>query len=101
MKIDDEVYVHGYIDEIRKDVILIRNSGSYFGTIPEEVIPHKEPTDTDMKVVNIDEQIEIQMYDDETEEWSTKTTTIGDFLATYMTESITDKIYHVDTRLVL
>lgn len=27
MKIGDEVYVHGYIDEIRKDTIIIRNEG--------------------------------------------------------------------------
>ena len=37
MKIGDEVYVHGYVDEIRKDVIIIRNTGGYFGTVREEV----------------------------------------------------------------
>ena len=38
MKIGDEVYVHGYVDEIRKDVIIIRNGGGYFGTIEGEIV---------------------------------------------------------------
>ena len=38
MKIGDEVYVHGYVDEIRKDVVIIRNEGGYFGTDASEVI---------------------------------------------------------------
>ena len=38
MKIGDEVYIHGYVDEIRNDVVIIRNDGGYFGTIPEEVL---------------------------------------------------------------
>ena len=43
MKIGDEVYVHGYIDEIRYDdtkrvsTIIIRNDGGYFGTVPSEI----------------------------------------------------------------
>lgn len=37
MKIGDEVYVHGYVDEIRKDTLIIRNKGGYFETIPSEV----------------------------------------------------------------
>ena len=37
MKIGDEVYVHGYVDEIRKDCVIIRNEGGYFGTSPIEV----------------------------------------------------------------
>lgn len=36
MKIGDEIYVHGYIDEIRKDTVIIRNKGGYFGTVREE-----------------------------------------------------------------
>lgn len=48
MKIGDRVYVVGYIDEIRKDVIIIRNSSGYFGTgkqnvfIAENIKPQKE-----------------------------------------------------------
>lgn len=38
MKIGDEVYVHGYVDEIRNDVVIIRNEGGYFGTVAEEVL---------------------------------------------------------------
>lgn len=37
LKIGDEVFVHGYVDEIRKDTIIIRNEGGYFGTVKEEI----------------------------------------------------------------
>lgn len=37
MKIGDEVYIHGFVDEIRKDTVIIRNEGGYFGTLAEEV----------------------------------------------------------------
>lgn len=43
MKIGDEVYIHGYIDEIRSDVIIIRNEGGYFGTVPSEVSCSENP----------------------------------------------------------
>ena len=42
MKIGDEVYVHGFIDEIRQDTIIIRNDGGYFGTVPSEVADKEE-----------------------------------------------------------
>jgi hypothetical protein len=42
MKIGDEVYVHGYVDEIRNDVVIIRNEGGYFGTVPSEVFCYEE-----------------------------------------------------------
>ncbi len=38
MKIGDRCFVHGYVDEIRKDTVIIRNKGGYFGTDPGEVI---------------------------------------------------------------
>ena len=38
MRIGDRCFVHGYVDEIRKDTIIIRNKGGYFGTDPGEVI---------------------------------------------------------------
>lgn len=41
-KIGDEVYIHGYIDEIRKDVIIISNDGGYFGTVENELVPVKQ-----------------------------------------------------------
>ena len=37
MKIGDEIYVHGFVDEIRKDVVIIKNEGGYFGTVPGEI----------------------------------------------------------------
>ena len=43
MKIGDEVFVHGYVDEIRKDVIIIRNNGGYFGTIEGEIVTADTP----------------------------------------------------------
>lgn len=43
MKIGDKVFVHGYVDEIRKDIIIIRNEGGYFGTAPDEILPSAQP----------------------------------------------------------
>lgn len=37
MKIGEEVYIHGYIDEIRSNCIIISNEGGYFGTVEKEV----------------------------------------------------------------
>ncbi len=37
MKIMDEVFIHGYVDEIRNDTVIIRNKGGYFGTDKTEV----------------------------------------------------------------
>lgn len=42
MQIGDEVYIHGYIDEIRNDVVIIRNDGGYFGTTRSEIRPNDE-----------------------------------------------------------
>ena len=39
MKIGDEVFVHGFVDEIRVDQVIIKNRGGYFGTLPDEVHP--------------------------------------------------------------
>ena len=46
MKIGDRIYVRGYIDEIRKDTVIVRNDGGYFGTIPSEVTPSAQPEHT-------------------------------------------------------
>lgn len=43
MKVGDEVYIHGYVDEIRKDTVIIRNDGGYFGTVKNEVIYGETP----------------------------------------------------------
>jgi len=54
MKIGDRVYVHGYVDEIRKDTVIIRNEGGYFGTAPDEVMPQPELlTDDDFETIRI------------------------------------------------
>lgn len=37
MHIGDTVYIRGTIDEIRKDVVIIKNKGGYFGTVKEEI----------------------------------------------------------------
>ena len=36
-KIGDRIFVRGYVDEIRKDTVIVRNDGGYFGTILSEV----------------------------------------------------------------
>lgn len=42
LKIGDEVFVHGRIDEMRTDTVIIRNEGGYFGTIYEELLEFDE-----------------------------------------------------------
>ena len=50
MKIGDEVYVHGYVDEIRDNTVIIRNKGGYFGTAKEEV-KSKENLDDRYRII--------------------------------------------------
>ena len=56
MKIGDRIFVRGYIDEIRKDTVIVRNDGGYFGTIPSEVtgeLPSAQPeplTDKEQRI---------------------------------------------------
>ena len=38
MKIGDEVWIHGYIDEMRKDIAIIKNEGGYFGAVYDEIV---------------------------------------------------------------
>lgn len=45
MKIGDRVYVHGYVDEIRKDTVIIRNEGGYFGTVKSEIVEAQKAED--------------------------------------------------------
>lgn len=49
MKIGDRIYVHGYVDEIRTDTIIIRNDDGYFGTVKSEIIEAQKPED----IVNV------------------------------------------------
>ena len=71
LKIGQEVLIHGYIDEIRKDVVIIRNEGGYFGTIEEEI--------TDIEACNVKScpyQDSSKMYDEGIKrgEWSMSNT---------------------------
>ena len=56
MKIGDEVYIHGYVDEIRKgtyvDIVIIRNKGGYFGTDASEVILADRKTENCSEIPN-------------------------------------------------
>jgi hypothetical protein len=45
MKIGDSVYVHGYVDEIRNDTVIIRNEGGYFGTVKSEIVEAQKAED--------------------------------------------------------
>ena len=45
MRIGDEVFIHGYVDEIRVDTVIIRNSAGYFGTDAEEIYTREEIID--------------------------------------------------------
>ena len=38
MRIGDEIYVHGFVDEIREGVCIVRNEGGYFGTVYKEIL---------------------------------------------------------------
>lgn len=45
MKIGDEIYVRGIVDEIRGDTVIIKNEGGYFGTSKTEVMLRDEEWD--------------------------------------------------------
>lgn len=53
MKIGDRIYVRGYINEIRKDTVIVRNDSGYFGTIPSEVITGELPSAQPDNQVNL------------------------------------------------
>ena len=54
LKIGQEVLIHGYVDEIRKDTVIIRNEGGYFGTVEYEVtdIEMSDKNDVLDKIMN-------------------------------------------------
>lgn len=46
MKIGDRVLIKGIVDEIRKDIVIIKNDGGYFGTLLSEIIDlNHEPSE--------------------------------------------------------
>ena len=58
MKIGDEVYIHGYVDEIRQNVVIVRNDGGYFGTVAEEITSRSENPNTCGDAISREELIE-------------------------------------------
>lgn len=64
LKIGQEVLIHGYVDEIRKDTIIIQNEGGYFGTVEWEVTDIEMPnTDEILDKIRAEiEQVEINGY---------------------------------------
>ena len=48
LKIGQEVLIHGYVDEIRKDTVIIRNEGGYFGTVEYEITDIEMPNTNDV-----------------------------------------------------
>ena len=48
LKIGQEVLIHGYVDEIRKDIVIIRNEGGYFGTVEYEITDIEMPNTNDV-----------------------------------------------------
>lgn len=57
MKIGDRCFVRGYIDEIRKDTVIIRNTGGYFGTDPGEVITVNDTAHPEQRWIPCSEQL--------------------------------------------
>lgn len=64
MHIGDEVFVHGYIDEIRNGTIIIRNVGGYFGTSKDEVFYYEKNGYGTMNAVRKTEPIKTTDYCD-------------------------------------
>ena len=52
MRIGDEVYVRGTVDEIRGATVIIKNKGGYFGTKKSEIV--LEPQEYDEIVYDAD-----------------------------------------------
>lgn len=66
MKIGNEVYVHGYVDEIRKDCIIIRNEYGYFGTSEDEIYikaDRKDEPHTDEFKTHDEQVLELALND--------------------------------------
>lgn len=96
MKIGDEVYIHGFIDEIRKDTIIIHNEGGYFGTIPEEVVTTPSPqqkcedrAERDEKINDsISRQAVLDLFPNDDLEWDTNFGYIAPHFARRMIEEL-------------
>ena len=58
MKIGDRVFIHGYIDEIRKDTVIIRNAGGYFGTVKSEIIEADTRVETESEPLKVGDEVQ-------------------------------------------
>lgn len=65
MKIGDEVYVHGYVDEIRGDTAIIHNEGGYFGTSKSEITTDTELDWKKSEYIFSADKFTAVMYDNE------------------------------------
>lgn len=64
LKIGQEVLIHGYVDEIRKDTVIIRNDGGYFGTVEYEVTDIEYIPDMIAVLEKIRAEIEQAIWED-------------------------------------
>lgn len=78
MKIGDVVYVRGEVDEIRKDVVIIKNTGGYFGTDKSEIVSGELRTKQDVDAV-IDAVIDKMLEIMDTEYWKPETDDIIEY----------------------
>lgn len=61
MKIGDKVLIKGIVDEIRKDVVIIKNDGGYFGTVPSEIIHAEQEPNLEKLKDKLHDKIEIHV----------------------------------------
>lgn len=61
MKIGDEIWVHGFIDEIRLETCVIKNTGGYFGTVMSEICCNRPSSEEVVKIEVGDEVITTEM----------------------------------------
>jgi len=62
MKIGDKVFIRGYVDEIRKDTVIIRNEGGYFGTSTSEIVDAVSTSDHISRQAALDAIRPLQTY---------------------------------------
>ena len=43
IKKGDEVYVHGFVDEVREGIVILKNKGGFFRTTADEIMPPAQP----------------------------------------------------------
>lgn len=86
LKIGQEVLIHGYVDEIRKDTVIIRNEGGYFGTVECEITDIEMPNTNDVL-----DKIRAEIMDFEEELFHRPNTDYADYAAVRHCVEIIDK----------